>query len=145
MLRILMLFFVLVPAGVQAGEAPDSVAGALTVNIAQARQLHELGAIFVDVRPEREWAWGHIQGALHLDLATRFQSLASADLPRHAPLVVYCDSEVCTSGALAAQMAIAWGYEQVFYFREGYFAWQLADLPQASGAEELTYFSALGP
>ena len=76
MLRILMLFFVLVPAGLQAGEAPDSVDGALTVNIAQARQLHELGAIFVDVRPEREWAWGHIQGALHLDLATRFQSLA---------------------------------------------------------------------
>ena len=46
-------------------------------------------------------------------------------LPRELPLVIYCDSEVCPRGALAAALAVEWGYEQVFYFREGYFAWQL--------------------
>ncbi|MCF7202780.1 rhodanese-like domain-containing protein [Pseudomonas oligotrophica] len=142
MLRALVCVL-LAPALALAGEAPEAVEGALTVNVQQARQLHELGAVFIDVRPEREWRWGHVEGALHLDLASRFGDLADRGLPRQVPLVVYCDSEVCASSAAAARLAVAWGYRQVFYFREGYFAWQLADFPQAKGLGEPAYFSAL--
>jgi rhodanese-related sulfurtransferase len=102
----------------------------MTINVHQAKQLHELGAVFVDVRPTREWSWGHVEGAVHLDLARDFFGLSRLDWPRAVPLVVYCDSEVCPASAEAVRLAVAWGYEQVFYFRQGYFAWMLQDFPQ---------------
>lgn len=130
MLRILMLCLLMSPTWLSAAEAPVEVDGAMTVNVYQARQLHELGAVFVDVRPSREWSWGHVEGAVHMDLAREFFCLARAEWPRTVPLVVYCDSEVCPASAEAVRLAVEWGYEQVFYFRAGYFAWVLADFPQ---------------
>ncbi|MBT1121102.1 rhodanese-like domain-containing protein [Stutzerimonas nitrititolerans] len=134
MLRMLALFCLLIgPLGAWAEEAPLEVPGAMTINTYQAKRLYDLGAVFVDVRPSREWAWGHIEGALHLDLERGFTGLALDEWPRTVPLVVYCDSEVCPSGAEAVRRAVSWGYQQVFYFRQGYFAWMLADLPLSKG------------
>lgn len=117
----------------QATEAPMGVEGAITVNVWQAKHLYDHGALFVDVRPAREWGWGHVRGAVHLDLAGRFAALALPHWPRQIPLVLYCDSEVCLRSALAAHLAVSWGYQQVFYFRGGYFAWQLLDYPLGKG------------
>ena len=37
---------------------------------------------------------------------------------------------------------MSWGYKQVFYFRDGYFAWQLLDFPLGKGVEgEVLAFS----
>src|SRR5690606_25872071 len=102
-----------------------------TVNVFQAKRLYDLGAVFIDVRPSRDWAWGQVDGAVHLELARDFAGLAHTEWPRTVPLVVYCDSAVCAESAEAVRMAVDWGYRQVFYFREGYFAWQLADFPLA--------------
>lgn len=118
---------------VQAREAPLRVEGAMTVNVLQAKYLYDRGAVFIDVRPSREWGWGHVRGALHLDLADRFGSLARPHWPRQMPVVIYCDSEVCPHSALAVHLAVSWGYLHVFYFREGYFAWQLLDFPLGKG------------
>src|SRR5690606_9699837 len=98
-----------------------------------AKHLYDHGAMFIDVRPSREWGWGHVHGAVHLDLADRFSALALPHWPRELPLVIYCDSEVCPRSALAAHLAVSWGYQRVFYFRGGYFAWQLFDYPQGKG------------
>ncbi len=133
MLRILMLCLLVSPPWLNAAEAPAEVEGAMTIDVYQARQLHELGAVFVDVRPSREWSWGHIEGAVHMDLAREFFGLSQTEWPRTVPLVVYCDSEVCPASAEAVRLAVEWGYEQVFYFREGYFAWMLADFPLDKG------------
>jgi rhodanese-related sulfurtransferase len=62
-------------------------------------------------------------------------SLAGPEWPRELPLVIYCDSEVCPRSAEAARMAVSWGYTRVFYFRSGYFAWQLHDFPQVTGED----------
>ncbi len=133
MLRILMLCLLLGPAAAGAAEAPIGVDGAMTINVYQARQLHDLGAVFIDVRPRQAWAWGHVAGAVHLDLARDFIGLARSEWPRSVPLVVYCDSDVCPQSAEAVRLAVDWGYTQVFYFRQGYFAWMLADYPQEKG------------
>lgn len=130
MLRILMLCLLASPAWLNAAEAPVEVDGAMTISVYQAKQLHELGAVFVDVRPKREWAWGHVEGAVNMDLAHEFFGLSSSEWPRGVPLVFYCDSEVCPASAEAVRLAVEWGYQQVFYFRQGYFAWMLADFPQ---------------
>lgn len=134
MLRIL-LFCLLSssPMLAVAHEAPADVRGAMTVNVFQAKRLHELGAVFIDVRPNREWSWGHVSGAVHLDLSRDFFDLSHHEWPRSVPLVVYCDSEVCPASAEAVRLAVGWGYEQVFYFREGYFAWLMQDFPLEKG------------
>lgn len=135
MRRILVVLLVVVSFGAHAAEAPDNVDGAMTVNVFQAKRLHELGAVFIDVRADREWLWGHVEGAVHFDLASDFVSLAGPEWPRELALVIYCDSEVCPRSAEAARMAVSWGYTRVFYFRSGYFAWQLHDFPQVTGED----------
>ncbi|WP_394558615.1 rhodanese-like domain-containing protein [Aquipseudomonas alcaligenes] len=131
----LMLLLCLVMPSVGASEAPLEVRGATTVNAVQARQLYEYGVLFIDVRPSREWGWGHVHGALHLALDQRFNELSGPDWPRNMPIVLYCDSEVCPHSAEAARRAVDWGFQQVYYFRTGYFAWQLLDFPQGKGQE----------
>jgi rhodanese-related sulfurtransferase len=136
LLRVLLLTLcttLYAQAQAQEQEAPEQVKGAMTVSVDQARRLYDLGAVFIDVRPDREWAWGHVHGAVHLDLQDHFAGLAQRQWPRDVPLVIYCDSEVCPRSALAASLAVQWGYKQVFYFREGFFAWQLYDQPIGKG------------
>lgn len=124
------------PLAPNSQEPPHTIAGAQTVDVLQARILYEQGAMFVDVRPEREWSWGHVRGAVHLDLDGRFASLSTAGVPRNTPMVIYCDSEVCPSSARAVHKAVGWGFKQVYYFRSGYFAWQLLDFPLSKGAAD---------
>jgi len=143
-MRFALLLLCLVAANGMAGEAPLRVEGATTVNAVQARHLYEFGVLFIDVRPAREWGWGHVRGALHLELDGRFAELARADWPRALPIVLYCDSEVCPQGAEAARRAVGWGFEQVYYFRGGYFAWQLLDFPQGKGQEGELFAFTLG-
>lgn len=68
-------------ATAQAQEAPQVVEGAMTINARQAKILYDYGALFVDVRASREWEWGHVEGAVHLDLADRFSALAQPHWP----------------------------------------------------------------
>ncbi|MGE8499296.1 MAG: rhodanese-like domain-containing protein [Pseudomonas sp.] len=143
--RWVFLLWIVLGATVQAQEAPHVVEGAMTVNARQAKILYDHGAMFVDVRSSREWGWGHVDGAVHLDLADRFSALALPHWPREQPLVIYCDSEVCPRSALAVHLAVSWGYQQVFYFRSGYFAWQLLDYPLDKGqASEVLAFTSGG-
>ncbi len=142
----LMLLLCLGVPSVGASEAPLSVKGATTINAVQARQLYEFGVLFIDVRPAREWGWGHVHGALHLALERHFDELANPDWPRAMPMVLYCDSEVCPHSAEAARRAVGWGFQQVYYFRSGYFAWQLLDFPQGKGsAGEMLAFNPGAP
>lgn len=135
MMRALALVLLLIPAWSCAREAPRQIDGAMTVDVFQARHLYEMGAVFVDVRSDDHWRWGHIEGAVHLNFHRDFHDLARSEWPRDLPLVIYCDSEICASGPAAVSHAVNWGYSRVFYFRGGYFAWQLADFPLAKGLE----------
>ncbi|GGJ80197.1 rhodanese-like domain-containing protein [Pseudomonas matsuisoli] len=132
-MRLLLPLLLCFCFAANAAEAPADIKGAMTVNVYQAQHLHQLGAVFIDVRPAEAWGWGHVHGAVHLELTNRFAGLADPQWPRDVPLVIYCDSDVCPAAAFASELAVEWGYENVFYFRDGYFAWMLADLPQGKG------------
>lgn len=141
LLAVLLLFGLSSP--VVAQQVPETVAGASTINVLQARILYEQGAMFVDVRPQREWSWGHVQGAAHLDIDTRFAHLKTVDIARDAPLVVYCDNDLSPRSAEAVRKAVSWGYSQVYFFRSGYFAWQLLDFPLDKSASDESQLYAL--
>ncbi len=47
--------------------------------------------LFIDVRTESEWNTGHIEGALHFDLALLQQGKLS-NLEKYTPIALYCRS-----------------------------------------------------
>jgi len=50
--------------------------------------LTEMGAVILDVLPEKEYSSGHIPGALNLPLR-KLDAATVADLERSKPVVVY--------------------------------------------------------
>lgn len=102
----------------------------VTIDVFQAKQLFDLGAVFIDVRNDNEWQLGHIRNAVHLDFKRDFASIRSmTGIDEQTPLVIYCNSSECLLSAYASAVSAFWGYRKVFYFRDGYFSWMLQDFP----------------
>jgi rhodanese-related sulfurtransferase len=112
-------------------EAPATIVGAKTVGLSEALSLHKKGAVFIDVRDEKSWDYGHIEGAVHLDFnQDEFVILYVSDaLDKETPVVFYCDSPLSATGAMASFFAASWGYKNVYFFRDGYYSWLASDLP----------------
>jgi ArsR family transcriptional regulator len=66
-------------------------------------------AILIDVRPEREFAAGHLPGARSVPLALLEARLDS--LPRDRTIVAYCRGPFCTFSAEAVQRLRALGFD----------------------------------
>ncbi len=115
-----LLLLLLLPLA-QAEEATPACCGSDDCQRAAGQAAVRLRALFIDVRPDRSGAGGHVHGAVHLDLTDRFagwpcpsgRACAAGDLLRQRRL---------PARGVAAQLAVGWGYRQVFYFRDGYFA-----------------------
>lgn len=102
----------------------------VVINEQQAKRLHDLGAMFIDVRSEEEWRLGHIEDARNVNFRKNFAKLKDMDgIDQDTPLVFYCASRECKTGPYASAVSIEWGFENVFYFQRGYFAWMLKDYP----------------
>lgn len=113
-----------------AQEAPVNIKNVVTVNTHQAMRLHELGALFIDVRPPDQWQWGRIDGAHNLELKSGFRQLfMPGSLDKGTPIVIYGNSTYHMRGAIASYLAALWGYKRVFFFRDGYYSWLALDFP----------------
>jgi hydroxyacylglutathione hydrolase len=91
----------------------------------QVRELIGDGYEVVDVRENWEWEQGHIAGARHVVLAS---ILARPDLHRFRERTIF-SCEVGERSAVAAEMAVAQGVQDVVNFRGGMKAWREAGLP----------------
>lgn len=131
MLRLIVVLFVgTFLAQVAQAEQVESIKGAKTIDAFEALSLFEQGATFIDVRDDFEYQLGHIRSAVHLDLKREFNDLYLIEtLDRNIPIVIYCNSAQCYRSAVATFLAVAWGYENVHYFKDGYFTWLALDLP----------------
>lgn len=118
-------------AALARAEAPETVIGAKTVDLQQAKSLYDQGAVFIDVRDQQSWSLGHIEGSVNLDFnASEFAVLyISPDLDRTTPIVFYTSSALNIRSAMASFFASNWGYTNVYYFREGFYSWMAADYP----------------
>ncbi len=113
-----------------ATESPQSVSGAVTVDVEAANQLFRKGALFIDVRTPKGYDLGRVPGAINLPLKTDFDNDQLATLA--APddnIVIYCGGPRCPRSAKAVSKAVGWGYRHVHYFRDGLPAWQQAGYP----------------
>jgi hydroxyacylglutathione hydrolase len=75
--------------------------------------------VIVDVRDDGEWDSGHLEGAIHLPLATLASHLG--EIPRGKHIVVHCQAG--SRSAIAASLLTASGIPGVINFPGGIAAW----------------------
>jgi glyoxylase-like metal-dependent hydrolase (beta-lactamase superfamily II) len=100
---------------------------------ALAEQLnHEDGPLVLDVRTEREWDAGHIQGSRNIPLNRLEQSLDR--VPAETPVAVHCQGGYRSS--IATSLLQARGRTNLLDLVGGYQAWVTSHLPVAGPADE---------
>ena len=101
------------------------MAGATLGTLQATRMMNDRGAVIVDVRPNAEFAAGHLPNAKNIpvdDIAKR-----AGELPAGKPVIV-----VCGSGNRAGKAATVLrnaGRAEVFCLEGGIAGWQQAGLP----------------
>src|SRR2546425_7842473 len=97
----------------------------LDLKLDEIRKLIDEGYEVVDVREDWEWNKGHLPGARHVVLNT---ILSNPTAQKFRDRTIF----VCAVGersAVAAEMAVALGVNDVVSFRSGTKAWKEAGLP----------------
>lgn len=114
----------------------DAGGESLVIAIEQARQLFAQDeALFVDARPENQYAQGHIRGALSLpwqDVDRYFVEIADP-LEGQKRIIVYCDGETCDLSHEVALFLKEMGFKNVRVLVNGWTVWQQAGLPIDTG------------
>jgi rhodanese-related sulfurtransferase len=83
----------------------------------------------LDVRPEDEFALGHLPGALNIPLAELEQRLG--ELPKSREVIAYCRGPYCVLSFEAVAALRARGY-RIRRLEDGYPEWKAAGLPVES-------------
>ncbi|MFK5893381.1 MAG: rhodanese-like domain-containing protein [Pseudomonadota bacterium] len=106
--------------------APDSIDGVITVSAKDVIELilNNSELIVIDSRHQDEYNKGHIEGAINV-LNT---DLTLDDLQRLTdnfltPILFYCNGERCLRSSQSAIQAKKWGYQQIYWFRQGWIDW----------------------
>lgn len=114
----------------------DASGESLIIGIDEAAGLFERqAALFLDARPQSQYAEGHIQGALSLpwqEADRHFMELADR-LEGASTIITYCDGEHCDLSHELALFLKEMGFENVRVLVNGWTVWQQADLPTESG------------
>ncbi|WP_342238762.1 ArsR/SmtB family transcription factor [Inquilinus sp. OTU3971] len=94
-------------------------------------RLEDGSVIVLDVRPEDEFALGHLPGALNIPLSALEHRLA--ELPAGREVVAYCRGPYCVLSFEAVAALRARGY-LVHRLEDGYPEWKAAGLPVEAAA-----------
>lgn len=117
-----------------ASDAPLEIPGSTTVDadgvIALFDQHPDL--VVLDNRKEKDFAAGHIEGAVRLvDTDVSAETLAAVVPSKDAPVLMYCNGLKCGRAANAVQAAVDLGYTKLFYYAKGMEEWNAKGLPLA--------------
>lgn len=99
------------------------------------------GLVLLDLRYEREFALGHLPGALLLpssrvdaELDALVDSLWPGLDRAATPLAVYCYGPECIRSRIATTLAARHGFRELLWYRDGPLAWKHAGHPLFDGA-----------
>lgn len=109
--------------------APMSVKGTTYVDSQKAFELYNNGVKFIDVRPKSSSARGKIKGAIELYVGYMTPNALKSVLNKDDEAVVYCNGQRCSLTPEALEMMLKWGYTKLYYYRDGYPAWEFYGLP----------------
>lgn len=94
-------------------------------------RLHDGSVMLLDVRPQDEFAVGHLPGALNIPFAELERRLG--ELPGDREVVAYCRGPYCVLSFEAVAALRARGY-RVRRLEDGYPEWKAASLPIEAAA-----------
>ena len=110
--------------------SPMTVDGAKTVTTEEAKKLFDDGVLFIDVRKDKDWNAGRVSDAVQLNIKTNLsEETMSAEMKKADPAVIYCNGERCMRSSDACKKAVAWGFTNLYYYRDGFPAWKSAGNP----------------
>ena len=95
------------------------------------RRLADGHVVILDVRPEPEYAAGHLPGAIHIPLEELAERIG--ELPRNHEVVAYCRGQYCVLAHDAVRLLNAEGLS-ASRATDGILEWRLAGVPIATGA-----------
>lgn len=107
----------------------DARAGVREVTIDEAKGRVEAGAgvHLVDIREDREWALGHIAGAVHIGKGVIERDVEGKIPDKDAEVILYCGGGY--RSVLAAEALQKMGYTNVASMAGGWRAWAGAGYP----------------
>jgi rhodanese-related sulfurtransferase len=108
----------------------------LVIGLEEAQRLFQQdAAIFLDARPQSQYAEGHIRGALSLPWqdVDRYFIQTAERLEDAAMIITYCDGESCDLSHELALFLKEMGFENVRVLVDGWSVWQQAGLPLQMG------------
>lgn len=109
------------------------------ISLDEAITMYRSGsAIFADARLPQDYAVGHIQGALNLDIqnpATWVDEFL-ARMPPETVLITYCDGPHCPLARELAMELTMMGFDRTYYLTDGWLKWQQKTMPTAVGEKE---------
>jgi rhodanese-related sulfurtransferase len=114
----------------------DASGKSLLIGLDEAGRLFEQqAALFLDARPQSQYADGHIRDALSLPWqeADRYFLKLAERLDSASAIITYCDGESCDLSHELALFLIEMGFENVRVLVNGWTVWQQAGLPVAEG------------
>jgi len=94
------------------------------IDVTTAKSLHEQNAVFIDVRLKNWFDEGHIPGAVNLPYNNFNAGSLAKVANKDQGVVIYCYGIHCHYSNMASDRALFWGYEKVYYFMQGYPAWE---------------------
>ena len=112
--------------------SPETIQGTRIVN---SEQLIEAvsdtpGLVLIDSRVAADRNDGFIEGSVNLtDTDTSCASLAGIVPGMASPVLFYCNGIRCGRSAKAAEVAVACGYSNVLWFRNGMEEWVAKEYP----------------
>jgi rhodanese-related sulfurtransferase len=110
--------------------SPSGRQMAISLNDAKALSQSK-GAVFMDARPFKEFANGHIQGAKSLPWHEAEQQVMDviADLSNDSVIITYCDGDSCNLSKELALFLETLGFSNVRILVNGWTVWRDAGLP----------------
>ena len=124
LLRLLLPFYLLLSCNSASLDAQNAV---LTVDAFDQKLKNSPGVQLVDVRTPREYAAGHLKGALNYDYNGSEFEKQIARLDKTRPVMVYCAVGGRSAGAAARLRALR--FPQVYDMRGGFNAWKSSGKP----------------
>lgn len=104
------------------------------ISVQQALALRGApGLVIGDLRPPREYAQGHIAGAVHLPCSGALGQEAFSKIPSGGKLLLYDADGQSPQLQQAATTALIRGLSKVYLLQGGFVGWTLAALPAESG------------
>lgn len=107
--------------------APLSVKGTTSISTVEAKKLFDEGVLFVDTRRTQYFAKGRIPKAV--SISTRYalsEKALLAVMKKNDKAVFYCHGVNCPASSKGLERAIAWGFSNLYYYREGMNGWEKA-------------------